>query len=151
MLIEPSPSMLIRTVSRQLQSTIADNISDPGLKNLVVMMGAVLDAAATRVDNETAWIKEENQQIELATAELAAVLPDGHLLQTALDAYRDNTPPAGDAEQRSAYLRTGALLSAAIDAAQNEPELLRPLERLLQMRIEREAAIIGGVSLVGRS
>ena len=82
--------------------------------------------AATRVDNETAWIKEENQQIELATAELAAALPDGHLLQTALDAYRDDTPPAGDAEQRIAYLRTGVLLSAAIDAAQNEAELLRP-------------------------
>ena len=152
MIIDPSPGTLIRTVSKELRTTLAPAVVDPGLKSLVLMMSAVLETAAVRADHETTWMVEEIHEIEQVARDLATSCAPESPLHASLDAYEVGIPSAvGAAAERAAYAQAGTLLSAAIDAAQNDSDHFARLERLLQERGEREAAVVGGVALVGRS
>ena len=133
----------------ELREAVLPEVSAGPARVAVEMLDNILSNLATRAAHEIAWMRDECEQIDALAASV-----DDPATQSALAAYRgtDRTSLHLDAVQ-VAYDRAGEVLSCAVEHALTHGDvavLLTASRSVLQIRSDREMAILGGWNMVGR-
>ena len=152
MISRPTTEQVLLDCCRVLVDDVLPALTDPVAQVRVVMLEKVLRNAAVRASAEIAWMREETAAAE----EHARAVLD----LTADDAVREALAALERSPRESlllddvveSYCRAGDALSAALEAAlvAGAAELRRDGERLLEERLAREDAVVGGWQAEGR-
>jgi hypothetical protein len=149
----PTTEQVLLDCCRVLMEDVLPALTDPVTQVRVVMLEKVLRNAAVRTAGEIAWMREEAAAIEgYATGvqeQFAEDLPVRQALAALAAGPRDSLLLDDVVES---YCRAGDALSAALEAAlaTGHADLVHAGERLLQDRLEREEAVVGGWQSAGR-
>jgi hypothetical protein len=148
----PTTQQVLLDCCRVLVDDVLPAVADPVTQVRVVMLEKVLRNAAARAATEIAWMRQEIAAIEDYATVLMEQVADGpvHQALAALTASPRDSLLLDDVVE--SYCRAGDALSAAIEAAlaAGSEDLVRAGERLLQERLEREDAVVGGWQSAGR-
>ena len=144
----PTTTQILEGLRIELREAVLPEVTAGPARVAVEMLDNLLSNLATRAAHEIAWMRDECGQIDALADGV-----DGAATQSALAEYR-----AVDRESlhlddvQLAYDRAGEVLSCAIEhaLARGDDELLGASRRLLQLRSEREMAILGDLDLAGR-
>ncbi|MCW2615333.1 MAG: hypothetical protein JWN08_2327 [Frankiales bacterium] len=152
MIARPTTEQVLLDCCRVLTDDVLPALGDPVAQVRVVMLEKVLRNAAVRAAGEIAWMREEIATIEdyarkvldrtsgdpvrQALAVLTAGPRDSLLLDDVVESY----------------CRAGDALSAALEAvlAAGCRDLQHDGEQLLEQRLHREDAVVGGWQSAGR-
>lgn len=152
MIARPTTQQVLLDCCRVLMDDVLPVLSDPVTQVRVVMLEKVLRNVAVRAASEISWMREEIAAIEGYATELHGQLADGAVGQAlaALAASPRDSLLLDDVVE--AYCRAGDALSAAVEAAlaAGRADLVRAGEVLLQERLDREDAVVGGWQSAGR-
>lgn len=152
MIARPTTEQVLLDCCRVLVDDVLPALTDSVIQVRVVMLEKVLRNAAVRASSEIAWMREETAAIEGYATVVPEQVADGPVRQAlaALAASPRDSLLLDDVVE--SYCRAGDALSAAIEAAlaAGSMDLVGAGERLLQVRLEREDAVVGGWQSAGR-
>jgi hypothetical protein len=154
MIAKPTTPQLIDAVCAELNAKVAPELGDGTTRVVLEMAMAVLQGAAIRSANETAWMREEEAAIAELASRLVAELPDASSLSDALDAYRSNRSDSLYlADVLADYERAGEVLSCAAEAAYADGDAgrIEAVQQLFADRMAHENAVIGSFQAAGRT
>ena len=144
----PTTAEILEGLRIELREAVLPEVTDGPARVAVEMLDNILSNLATRAAHEIAWMRDECEQIDALVSSV-----DDPVVQSAVAAYRgaDRASLHLDAVQE-AYDRAGEALSCAVEyaLAQGDSSLLTDSRSILQVRSDREIAILGGWDMVGR-
>ena len=144
----PTTTQILEGLRIELREAVLPEVAAGPARVAVEMLDNILSNLATRAAHEIAWMRDECEQVDA----LAAGVGDP-ATQSALTAYRaaDRTSLHLD-DVQAAYDRAGEVLSCAVEhaLAAGDTALLAASRSILQLRSEREMAVLGGCDMVGR-
>lgn len=144
----PSTGQILEGLRVELRESILPEVSPGSARVAVEMLDNILSNLATRAAHEIAWMRDECEQIDRMAADV-----DDPATQSALARYRATDRVSLHlADVQVAYDRAGEVLSCAIEHAlsENDASLLAAGRHILGIRSEREMAILGDWTMVGR-
>ena len=144
----PTTAEILEGLRIELREAVLPEVTDGPARVAVEMLDNILSNLATRAAHEIAWMRDECEQIDALVSSV-----DDPVVQSAVAAYRcaDRASLHLDAVQQ-AYDRAGEALSCAVEyaLAHGDSSLLTDSRSILQVRSDREMAILGGWDMVGR-
>lgn len=152
MISRPTTEQVLLDCCRVLTDDVLPHLSDPVAQVRVVMLEKVLRNAAVRASAEIGWMREETVAIEgyvRAVLGRSSTEPLQRAFAALLAGPRDSLLLDDVVE---VYCRAGEALSTALETAlaTGSADLQRAGERLLEERLSREDAVVGGWQSAGR-
>jgi hypothetical protein len=153
MITRPTTEQILLDCCRELMESVLPALSDENDQVRVIMIDTVLRNAAVRAAHETAWMRDEIDEIG-AYAEQVAGLTTGSPALAAAQAALAGAP--GQSlhldDVVETYCRAGEVLSVALELvmARRDADLVSQGEQILEARIAREYEVLGGWSPAGR-
>jgi hypothetical protein len=144
----PSTSQILEGLRVELRESVLPEVSLSSARVAVEMLDNILSGLATRAAHEIAWMRDECEQIERLAANV-----DDPTTRSALTSYHATDRVSLHLEDvQAAYDRASEVLSCVVEHAlsENDASLLAASRRILQIRSEREMAILGDWTMVGR-
>ena len=144
----PTTVQILEGLRVELRQTVLPEVSAGPARVAVEMLDNVLSNLATRAAHEIAWMRDEAGEIDRLADEV-----DDPATRSALAAYRETDRESLHlADVQVAYDHAGEVLSCAVEHAldTNDAVLLAASRHILQIRSDREMAILGDWNMVGR-
>ena len=144
----PTTTQILEGLRIELRETVLPEISADPARVAVEMLDNILSNIATRAAHEIAWMRDECEQIDRLADGV-----DDPATQSALTHYRGIDRESLHLDDvQAAYDRASEVLSCAVEhaLANADVSLLAASRNLLQLRSDREMAILGDWNMVGR-
>ena len=147
----PTTEVILNDLAKEVREQLIPAIGDPALRVNLEMMEQLLTAAAVRAGHEIAWMNGEVEAIVPFTRKVAGALNDD-ATQAALAEYDKRRSDSLHLEdQVNNYSLASEALGRAIEAADQDPELMAEGTALIRARRDTEREIRPGFYFPGRS